>query len=146
MRVFRALLLAAASLICATAHDRHPTITCKITIDWTTFESQTSPFNMYRVKVRANDGTFQPVRMMFRDRAGRTEGVVPMWTFTNAPFNLQNGEEIIVEVSALMSKNGWGNYLRVNRQSEATVFMPPAGVKAFRAESVTSSSVRLAWE
>ena len=146
MRVFRALLLAAAFVFCAHSHDRHPTITCKIRLDWTTFETQTSPFNMYRVKVRANDGTFKPVRIMFRDRRGRTQGVVPMWTFTKAPFNLKNGDEIIVQVSALMSKNGWGDYLRVNRQSEATVFLPPAGINNFRFESVSSSSVRLAWE
>lgn len=68
-----------------------------------------------------------------------------MWTLTNKPFNLKNHDEIIVQVSALMKENHWGNYLRVNKESEATVFTPPAGIQDFRTESMTRTSMKLAW-
>jgi hypothetical protein len=50
---------------------------------------------MYKVQVQGSDRRYYDITgSLFSDDNGRTGGVVPMWTFINAPFNLNDGDNI----------------------------------------------------
>lgn len=143
----------AATLCSVSAFHNHPRITCRLRLDWTTPEEQRSPENKYRLAAQGSDGKFYRLQNLVgrakaatAQGAGKTHFSVPMWRFFQEPFNLKDGDNVVVRVSAKMP-GGWGPYEHVNQwNSASTVFAPPRGADGLRAEKVTATGLTLAWE
>ena len=61
MRVLSSLGIWAAALVSVMAHDKHPTVTCKVELGWNPSGNEKSSLNMYRLEVKASDNTFKPI-------------------------------------------------------------------------------------
>jgi len=94
--------------------------------------------------VRAKDNSFQPFygKIFTNDNTGTkihdVEAILPMSSLLKAPFNLEDGDDIIVRSSALLAKgnnenlnvniaSNWGPFMQVNSKSQAKVSGAPSG-------------------
>jgi hypothetical protein len=95
--------------------------------------------------VKGLDGYFHDLPgVTFSDDAGRTGGIVPMKTFINPPFNLDDGSRIHIQVNALM-EHGWGTFQTVDQHQQATVQTAPSGIGNLSATAGRQSETQLTW-
>jgi hypothetical protein len=98
----------------------------------------------YRLEVMDRYNSFHPLSQLCGVQAGMMDCEVPMETFTDAPFFLEEGSPVLVRASAFIN-NSWGSPSSVDYNG-ARVIGAPGRMTQVRASDVSDSTVTLTWD
>jgi hypothetical protein len=98
----------------------------------------------YRLEVMDRYNQFHPLSQLCGVQSNMMDCEVPMETFTDAPFFLEEGAPVLVRASAFIN-NSWGSPSNVDYNG-ARVIGAPGRMTQVRASGVSDSSVTLTWE
>jgi hypothetical protein len=104
-----------------------------------------SPFRRYKIQVRDRNGIFQPVNVHCQQYNRQVMCDVPMSILTQAPFNLMDGDVIMVQASALL-RTGWSDFSKVS-SGNSKVIGPPSAITNLKSYGESKSNeVSLIWD
>jgi Ca2+/Na+ antiporter len=120
------------------------TDTCGVRMTWNPSSGLQSSSMRYRLEVMDRYSAFHPLSQLCGVQGGQMDCEVPMETFADAPFFLEEGTPILVRASAFIN-NSWGNPSQVDYNG-ARMIGAPGRMTQVRASSVTDSTVMLTWD
>lgn len=120
------------------------TDTCGVRMTWNPSSGMKSSSMRYRLEVMDRYQSFHPLSQLCGVQSGMMDCEVPMETFEDAPFFLEEGTPILVRASAFIN-NSWGSPSQVDYNG-ARVIGAPGRMSQVRASGVSDSSVTLTWD
>jgi hypothetical protein len=120
------------------------TDTCGVRMTWDPAAGLQSTSMRYRLEVMDRYSVFHPLSQLCGELGSQMDCEVPMETFVDAPFFLEEGAPILVRASAFIN-NSWGSPSQVDYNG-ARVVGAPGRMTQVRASSVSDSSVMLTWD